>query len=92
MNSSEIAHDPPTPIPMSRHSSRSTRRTWRARSVRRFSSERDSARTARARARVRITPQIAGLFMYHCHNLEHEDLRSLCPSRIPPNKDDHEFQ
>jgi FtsP/CotA-like multicopper oxidase with cupredoxin domain len=25
------------------------------------------------RVRVLIAPQIAGLFMYHCHNLEHED-------------------
>jgi bilirubin oxidase len=25
------------------------------------------------RVRVLVTPQIAGLFMYHCHNLEHED-------------------
>ena len=25
------------------------------------------------RVRVLIAPQVAGLFMYHCHNLEHED-------------------
>jgi len=25
------------------------------------------------RVRVLVAPQIAGLFMYHCHNLEHED-------------------
>jgi len=25
------------------------------------------------RVRVSIAPQVAGLFMYHCHNLEHED-------------------
>ena len=25
------------------------------------------------RVRIAIAPQIAGLFMYHCHNLEHED-------------------
>ncbi|MDA0578623.1 MAG: multicopper oxidase domain-containing protein, partial [Verrucomicrobia bacterium] len=25
------------------------------------------------RVRVLIAPQIPGLFMYHCHNLEHED-------------------
>jgi FtsP/CotA-like multicopper oxidase with cupredoxin domain len=25
------------------------------------------------RVRVRVTPGVPGLFMYHCHNLEHED-------------------
>lgn len=25
------------------------------------------------RVRIALAPQIAGLFMYHCHNLEHED-------------------
>jgi blue copper oxidase len=25
------------------------------------------------RVRVLLAPEIAGLFMYHCHNLEHED-------------------
>jgi bilirubin oxidase len=25
------------------------------------------------RVRLQLAPQIAGLFMYHCHNLEHED-------------------
>jgi len=25
------------------------------------------------RVRVQIAPSVAGLFMYHCHNLEHED-------------------
>lgn len=25
------------------------------------------------RVRIRIAPQIAGMYMYHCHNLEHED-------------------
>jgi bilirubin oxidase len=25
------------------------------------------------RVRVLLRPRIAGLFMYHCHNLEHED-------------------
>jgi len=25
------------------------------------------------RVRVQIAPTVPGLFMYHCHNLEHED-------------------
>ena len=25
------------------------------------------------RVRIRIAPTVPGLFMYHCHNLEHED-------------------
>lgn len=27
----------------------------------------------RERVRIALAPEIAGLFMYHCHNLEHED-------------------
>lgn len=36
------------------------------------------------RVRVRMAPTIAGLYMYHCHNLEHEDggmIRSCRPDR-----------
>ena len=37
------------------------------------------------RVRVQIAPTISGLFMFHCHNLEHEDGGMMRNCRFGPH-------